>query len=147
VKKLTSSRPYLLRAVYDWLIANEEIPQIMCDASLPGCEIPREHVKNDKIVFNIGPLAVRDLKIGDDFVFFNASFSQVVQDIVVPVAAVMAIFARDTNEGMFFSEEDPGGAPEVPTEPMARKKMPHLRIVKSDRAETDNDASESGDNQ
>ncbi len=135
MKKLNSSRPYLLRAIYEWLVANDEIPQIMCDVSIPGCQVPTEHVKNNKIVFNIGQLAVRDLDIGNEYVSVNASFSQVVQEIIVPVAAIIAIFARDSNEGMFFSDDDPGGAPGIPEKPLSKNKKPHLRIVKSNRDE------------
>jgi len=100
----TSTKPYLLRAVYEWCVDNGYTPQISVavDAST---RVPVEHVKDGEIVINIGPLAANRLKMGNEVLECQARFSGVAKDLVIPVAAVTAIYARETGQGMSFEPE------------------------------------------
>ncbi len=131
---MTSTRPYLLRALYDWIVDNDMTPHVLVDATAEYVEVPRQYVEDDKIVLNIATDAVRDLEIGSEFLSFNARFAGKPQNILTPIKAVLAIYARENGKGMLFPEEetdtgygtDPGG----PTEPSAPLKKPHLKIIK-----------------
>ena len=100
----TSTKPYLLRAVYEWCIDNGYAPQIavVVDAQT---RVPMEHVRNGEIILNIGPLAANRLKMGNDVIECSARFSGVAKELVIPVAAVTAIYARETRHGMSFKVE------------------------------------------
>lgn len=127
---MTSSRPFILRAMYEWIVeANKMTPQIVCDATVDNCEFPENFIENDRITFNISPIAVKDLSISNHDITFDASFDGQVQSIYAPLAAVLAIYALETGDGVVFGEDEPGGPPEL--KPVAQK--PVLRIVKSDR--------------
>ena len=102
---MTSSRPYLLRALYEWLADNQQTPQILVDAEVPGVEVPPHTVKEGKVTLNISMTAVRDLELGDAAVSFSARFGGTPFAVYVPVAAVLAIFSRESNQGMVFPEE------------------------------------------
>ena len=97
----TSTRPYLLRALHDWCTDNGFTPYIAVHVDA-GVQVPREYVKNDEIVLNIGFEATSGLKLGNDFVEFRARFGGVARDIVVPVDHVVAIYARENGQGMAF---------------------------------------------
>ena len=100
----TSTKPYLLRAVYEWCIDNGYAPQIavVVDAQT---RVPMEHVRNGEIILNIGPLAANRLKMGNDVIECSVRFSGVAKELVIPVAAVKAIYARETGHGMSFEPE------------------------------------------
>jgi len=104
----TSTKPYLLRAVYEWCVDNGYTPQITVavDAST---RVPLEHVRDGQIVLNIGPLAANRLKMGNELIECTARFSGVANELVIPVAAVTAIFARETGQGMSFESEKEAG--------------------------------------
>src|SRR3990167_7959453 len=104
-----SSRPYLLRAMYDWLIDNQLTPYIMVDALFPGVEVPERFVKEGKIVFNVAAQAVGNLSLGNEAVEFDARFSGASRHIYVPIHAVKAIYAFENGRGMVFSDEEDGG--------------------------------------
>jgi stringent starvation protein B len=97
----TSTRPYLLRALHDWCTDNGFTPYIAVHVDA-GVQVPREYVKNDEIVLNIGFEATSGLKLGNEFVEFRARFGGVARDIVVPVDHVVAIYARENGQGMAF---------------------------------------------
>lgn len=99
---MTSSRPYLLRALYEWIVDNEHIPYIVVDATMPGVAVPPEHVKEGQITLNIAPHAVQSLSLGNADVRFSARFSGRPWMITIPVMAVLAIYDRDTGQGMGF---------------------------------------------
>jgi len=132
----TSTKPYLLRAVYEWCVDNGYTPQIavLVDA---GTRVPAEHVRDGEIVLNIGPLAANRLKMGNDIIECSARFSGVARDLVIPVAAVTAIYARETGQGMSFDREkaaetsahDGAGAPD-PKDPQKPRNRPALRRIK-----------------
>ena len=136
---MTSHRPYLLRALYEWISDNDMTPHLLVDAAQPGVKVPSHTIKDGKVVLNIAARAVATLELGNDAVRFTARFGGVSHPVYVPVAAVLAIYARETGQGMALPEEgsasaadgepptppsDPGGEPAPP------KRGGHLRIVK-----------------
>lgn len=137
-----SRRPYLLRAMVEWMIDSGHTPHAIVDATLDGVEVPRAFVNEGRIVLNISPSATQGLSISADYMAFNARFSGVVHNVMVPIAAVLGVYARETGEGMVFPEEGgaggpttdpPGpGAPETTPPPSKpdKSKRPKLSVVK-----------------
>jgi len=105
--QMTSSRPYLIRALNDWIIDNEMTPYIVVDAHYKAVQVPQQYVEAGKIVLNLSPTAVRDLCIDNDHVLFSARFGGVSMDVIVPIHAVLAVYAKENGQGMVF-----GGAAE-----------------------------------
>lgn len=105
---MKASRPYLIRALYEWIVDNEMTPYLLVDADLVHVQVPREHVNNGKIVLNVDPEAVEGLELGNRAVRFSARFARGHLDCFIPIPAVLAIYASETGKGMFFSEEDLG---------------------------------------
>ncbi|MDX1736117.1 MAG: ClpXP protease specificity-enhancing factor [Halioglobus sp.] len=99
---MTSSRPYIMRALYEWIIDNECTPYVLVDASIDGVLVPSQYVKDDQIVLNISPDAVVDLHISNEAVTFNGRFGGVATDVYVPVNAVVGIYAGETGLGLVF---------------------------------------------
>lgn len=129
---MTPSRPYLLRALYDWILDNGLTPYILVDAERDNIQVPEQFVENGKIVFNISPTAVRNLELGNDWVLLDARFSGTPMQVSVPTMAVLAIYARENGKGMVFTDEEgddqpppppPGGGGDKP-------KRPSLKVVK-----------------
>jgi len=104
--QMTPSQPYLLRALNEWLVDNGMTPQILVDTAHPSLQVPDSLRAQEKLVLNISPSAVRDLQIDNDFVSFVARFSGISQGVIVPVKAVLAIYARENGHGMMFPESD-----------------------------------------
>ena len=123
--EMTSSRPYLLRAVYEWIADNGLTPQIVVDAQQEQVQVPSAYVREGKIVLNVSPTAVRGLRLGNEWVEFSARFGGTPFEVMVPVRAVLAIMARENGTGMSFP--DPGGSDRPPPPPRSR---PSLRVVK-----------------
>jgi stringent starvation protein B len=123
---MTSSRPYLLRAIYEWIIDNGMTPQLVVNAAAAGVEVPRQHVVEDKIILNIHPAAVKDLDLGKQSVSFSARFSGAPFQIFVPVGAVVAVYAKENGKGLVFNEEPD----EKDDKPSGNRPGPHLTIVK-----------------
>ncbi len=134
---MTSTRPYLIRALYEWIEDNGLTPHILVNAEAPNVEVPKQHVQEGRIVLNINPAAVRDLRLGNDWIEFNARFGGVARTVRIPIPAVLAIYARENGQGMAFGEE-PGGdePPSPPSSPQPDKpasrpeRRPTLKIVK-----------------
>ncbi len=134
---MLSNKPYLIRAFYEWIIDNQCSPFIVINATFPKCKVPLDHIENGEITLNISPSAIRDLKISNDLVEFRASFSGVVHIISAPVKAVLAIYAQENQQGMFFDYEevDENDAdhihpPLLSTKPDKNAKGPsHLKLV------------------
>ena len=101
---MTSSKPYLIRAIHEWILDNGMTPHLVVDADFPDTLVPREFVENGRIVLNIAPGAVRELLIGNDWIQFNARFSGVARDVMVPSESVIGIFTRENGQGMVFPE-------------------------------------------
>ncbi|MGD9153389.1 MAG: ClpXP protease specificity-enhancing factor [Gammaproteobacteria bacterium] len=105
---MTSQKPYLVRAFFDWIVDNKCNPYLVVQADYPKTRVPQEYVdKNGQIVFNISPGIVRDLQLGDKYITFAARFSGVKQNIYIPIQAVVAIYAKENSQGMVFEAEEP----------------------------------------
>ncbi len=98
-------RPYLVRAYYDWLLDNNLTPHLVVDAMLPGVQVPMDFVRDGQIVLNIAPRAVGNLELGNDAIRFNARFGGIPQQVDVPMAAVLALYARENGAGTLFEPE------------------------------------------
>lgn len=105
MSQLTARRPYLLRAFYEWLLENQLTPHLVVDINLPGVMVPLEYARDGQIVLNIAPRAVGNLELGNDEVRFNARFGGVPRQVNVPLAAVLAIYARENGAGTMFEPE------------------------------------------
>ena len=145
---MTSSRPYMIRALNEWIVDNDCTPYIVVDAHGAGVEVPQQHVNKDgQIILNIAPSAVRDLSINNDCIAFNARFGGLPTDIMVPYGSVLGIYARENGQGMIFDPEleagtEPDPEPPKPTsvdtgkaKPKASAKpsggkRPSLKVVK-----------------
>lgn len=132
---MTASRPYLLRALHEWVLDNGMTPHVLIDATVDGVEVPERTVQNGKVVLNIAPQAVKDLEIGNDYLSFVARFSGVTSGIVIPIGAILAVYARESGQGMMFPQEDsavaPADGPDVPAGKKAGKKgRGHLKVIK-----------------
>jgi stringent starvation protein B len=102
---MTSQRPYLLRALYEWIADNGMTPHVLVDAGVPGVRVPPHVIKDGQVVLNIAERAVGNLQMGNDALRFSARFGGVSHQVVVPVAAVIAIYARETGQGMALPPE------------------------------------------
>ena len=125
---MTPNRPYLIRAVNEWLLDNRCTPHLLVNAEAQGVDVPRQYIQDGKIVLNIGPNAVEGLRVTNDEVTFLARFSGVSQLVSLPISAVLAIYAKENGRGMMFSEEE-GNGPE-PEGPDDKPSRPSLKIVK-----------------
>ncbi|MCX8597287.1 MULTISPECIES: ClpXP protease specificity-enhancing factor [unclassified Gilliamella] len=102
---MTPRRPYIFRAFYDWILDNDLTPYVVVNTSIDGVLVPQEFVKDNQIVLNIAPQSVGQYLANNDQIEFNARFSGVPQHIVVPMAAIEAIYARENGVGMGFEDE------------------------------------------
>jgi stringent starvation protein B len=132
---MSSNRPYLLRALYEWIGDNDMTPHLLVDASCEGVQVPKAAIKDGRVVLNIAARAVVGLDMGNRELRFKARFGGVSQSVIVPMAAILAIYAQETGQGMMLpedggalAEEPPGDAPE-PTDD-GPKRGGHLRVVK-----------------
>lgn len=128
---MISNRPYLIRAMYQWIVDNEWTPHIQVDANYPNVEVPLEHVQDGVIVLNAAPSAVLALELGNDWISFRARFQGIERKIGFPPQAVLAVFARESGQGMPFAPEPyPEEADESQSDSTTKSKRPHLTIVK-----------------
>ncbi|WP_027079365.1 ClpXP protease specificity-enhancing factor [Luteimonas mephitis] len=144
---MTSHRPYLLRALYEWIADNGMTPHLLVDATQPGVRVPPHTIKDGRVVLNVADRAVAKLEMDNDSVRFTARFGGVSQPVVVPIPAVLAIYARETGQGMALPDDIAGsgdsagadaaagledaspdaGPDDDPTPP---RRGGHLRVVK-----------------
>lgn len=103
--ELTSTRPYLLRAMHEWMTDNGQTPLVVVDATQPGVQVPAAHVEKGSIVLNVSWNATRNLQLGTDSVTFEARFGGNPHQISVPMAAVQGIYARESGQGMMFQDQ------------------------------------------
>ncbi|MBQ4876848.1 ClpXP protease specificity-enhancing factor [Pseudoalteromonas luteoviolacea] len=151
---MTSNRPYLLRAFYEWIVDNQCTPHIVVNANFPHVQVPVQFVQDGQIVLNVSPSAANNFTMDNDALSFSARFSGQPMQVYVPVDAVLAIYARENGEGTIFSEStieedyeeesydaDDELAPEVEQQPDSAaeqtpsqegkpKKGAHLRVIK-----------------
>lgn len=109
-RPMTSTRPYLIRAFYDWIVDNDFTPHIVVNATANDVYVPMEYVENGQIVLNIAVTAVHGLILGDQAIEFQARFGGKVRKVHVPVSAIMAIYAKENGRGMVLSDMDEGDA-------------------------------------
>lgn len=132
---MTSNRPYLLRALYQWIGDNSMTPHLLVDATRDGVQVPASTVKEGRVVLNIAARAVANLDLGNREVRFKARFGGVSQSVVVPMSAILAIYAQETGQGMMLPEDggtmpadESDSSPEPPD--VGPKRGGHLRVVK-----------------
>jgi len=129
---MLSSRPYLVRAINDWIVDSGLTPHLLVSAEFPGLDVPASSIQDGRVVLNISPSAVRDLLIDDAMVTFVARFGGISRAVSVPIAAVEAVYARENGRGMMFPADEEndtaensedGGKPD-------RTSKPNLKVVK-----------------
>ena len=142
----TTTKPYLLRAIYDWCNDNALTPYILVDV-IEGVVVPENYIKNGEITLNISPVATQDLVIGNEDVQFTARFNGVPRKILIPINAVKAIFAKEINQGLYFSIEteqktsqtqaqesadspESGVAHDLSQDSDSRQNQVHLKLIK-----------------
>lgn len=124
----TSRRPYLLRAMHEWMTDNGQTAHVLVNAAVPGVQVPPAAVRDGRITLNISWQATDGLRLGNDWVEFTARFNGVVHPVRLPLPAVLGIYARETGQGMLFEEE---GTPPPPAPgPDDTGSRPKLRVVK-----------------
>jgi stringent starvation protein B len=129
---MTSNRPYLLRALHEWITDNGMTPHILVDAELDGVDVPQHVIQKGKVVLNIATGATEHLQLDNDTILFRARFSGKPYQIVVPMEAVIAIYARENGQGMMFAQDESArpstdGMDDPPNDPPPRS---HLKVVK-----------------
>ncbi|NBD96277.1 MAG: ClpXP protease specificity-enhancing factor [Gammaproteobacteria bacterium] len=135
---MLSSRPYLVRAIHEWIVDSGLTPHLLVDADQPGLEVPPSSIQEGRVVLNVSPTAVRDLLIDAEMVTFVARFGGVSQAVTVPMPAIEAVYARENGRGMMFpvDEDDENGSQEQGDadsgdgEKRDRKSKPNLKVVK-----------------
>jgi len=128
---MTPQKPYLIRAIYDWLQDNQITPYLLVNAKIEGTQVPREYINDGKIVLNIASDAVRNFHADNEWISFSARFSGKPMELFIPITAVLGIYGKENNEGMFFSEEDKPSPPSPPKQlnPPKRNNI-GLKVVK-----------------
>lgn len=129
---MSSSKSYLVNALYQWIVDNHCTPYVLVDAYAANVEVPQDYVKDGQIVLNIAPSAIGDLLIDKKGVSFNARFGGIPMDIFAPMQSVLGIYARENGQGMMFE-------PEIETSPPTEPpKGPGPKLVSSKKTDTSN---------
>jgi stringent starvation protein B len=135
---LTPTRPYLARAIYEWICDNNLTPYLLVDATQPNTMVPEQFIQDGQIVLNIVPHAVHKLTMSNDAITFSARFGGVSRDIYVPLNAVLGLYARENGQGLFFdpseyegtqNAEDTLKSTTTSEETEQPKKKPSLRLL------------------
>jgi len=128
---VTPSRPYIIRAIYEWIVDNDCTPHLLVDTSQPGVDVPEAYITDGQIVLNISPTAVVALRMANDTVSFNGRFGGQPRDIEVPIPAILGIYARENGQGMVFDGPmEPEPEPPAPDPGPAERGRPALKFVK-----------------
>ena len=127
--RISSNRPYLIRALYEWLVDNGLTPHLLVEAEQEDVVIPRQYIEDGRIVLNISPSAVQRLDLGNQMISFNARFGGKPMDVLIPPAAVLGIYARENGRGMLFPDDDSSGPDDSPPNGSAGS-SPSLKVVK-----------------
>ena len=127
---MTSSRPYLIRALYEWIVDNNCTPHVLVNTLASGVVVPQQHVKNDQIVLNVAPSAIANFLLDNTVMQFDARFSGMPMRIVVPMYAVLGIYARENGQGMIFEPEEPTPPPDDNAGETRPEQRPRLKVVK-----------------
>lgn len=137
---MTSSKPYLIRGLYEWLLDNDVTPYLLVDANFYGVMIPQGTANDGKVVLNLTPSAVQALELDNEYISFSARFGGVAQNVYCPMASILAIYAKENGEGMMFNEEshtDPDPSKKKADEKQSdrstdskKSNRPSLKVVK-----------------
>ncbi len=129
---MKSKRPYLVRAVYEWIVDNKCTPYILVHAETAGVDVPSQFVQEGRIVLNVSQGAVRDFIMDNEQLSFSARFAGQARSVRVPVRAILAIYAKENGQGTFFDgvEEPPEASPTPKNATRERPARPELRLVK-----------------
>ena len=126
---MTSSKPYLLRALHGWILDNDLTPHLIVDADAPGLLVPEQAIQDGRVVLNVSPSATRGLLMENDAVSFSARFGGQPQELWLPMTGILAIYARENGQGMMFADSSDETPPDDP--PADDKKSgPTLRVVR-----------------
>lgn len=125
---MTSTRPYLIRAMVDWILDNGMTPHLLVDTNNDDVQVPRQYEQDGKIVLNISPTATQDLIISNDDVIFNARFDGEPTSTYIPINYVLAIYTRENGQGMMFGEDNDITPPPDTSSPSPKRA--HLKVVK-----------------
>lgn len=138
-----SNKPYLFRAMYEWIVDNGVTPYVIVSVDYPGIAVPLEFAQDGKIVLNISPSACREMHMDNDYILFSARFGGIARNITIPMGAVLAIYAKENGRGMEFSLEQPAEKTptlaaatdsKAPAAPKPVRGRPKLSLVKNDSA-------------
>lgn len=131
---MTPSRPYILRAIYDWLLDNNMTPHLLVDAEAENVSVPTQYVQDGRIILNVSPSAVQNLVLDNEEVIFSARFGGKPHQIYIPMMAVLGVYSKENGQGTMFVEEDgydgSGDDEPEPPEPDDGGSRPKLRVVK-----------------
>ncbi|MFV2033217.1 MAG: ClpXP protease specificity-enhancing factor [Gammaproteobacteria bacterium] len=131
---MRSSKPYLIRALYEWLLDNEVTPYILIDTSHRGVVIPKALATDRRLVLNLAPSAIDKLDMTNDHLSFSARFGGVAQDVYCPMDSILAIYARENGEGMMFDTESEKTSemddPATGVDKSKKSTHPALKVVK-----------------
>ena len=134
-----STRPYLIRAIYEWSLDNGFTPQVLVSTANENVSVPAEHVQDGQIVLNIHPQSVKNLELGNEYIMCSARFSGRPFELIIPVVSVLAVYARENGQGIVFQDEssDPPSPPSPETDTDIKADVPpgsdrtsHLKLVK-----------------
>ena len=129
-ESMTSNRPYLIRALNEWILDNQLTPFLLVDASVKGVEVPEQHIKDGKIILNILPSAVQEIAFENEWIYFSARFGGQPFMINIPISAVLAIYAKENGRGMMFAEEEALAVETAEVEQKGSSKKPVLTVIK-----------------
>lgn len=125
----TPRRPFLVRAMHEWMTANNQTPHLVVDAASPTAEVPRAYVRDGRITLNVSWQATQALKLGNEWIEFSARFGGVSQHVRIPVTSVLGIYARETGQGMLFQDEGETPPPAADSGNSTGSR-PKLRVIK-----------------
>ena len=127
---MTSQKPYLIRAIYEWLLDNGSIPYLLVNTTYEGVKVPEAFIDDNKIVLNIAPDAVQHYHADNEWISFSARFSGKPMELFIPIEAVLGVYGKENNQGMFFTEDETFPPTTPPSKPTKTKDRPSLKIVK-----------------
>jgi len=129
--KKRSKRPYLIRAMHEWMLDSDHTPHIVVDTTAERVNVPVDYIKDGKIILNVSESAAHNLRLTNDAVSFRARFGGVPFDVWAPMSSVLGIYARETGQGMIFSHDaERARPPELKQQVRAPRARPHLKVVK-----------------
>jgi len=129
---VTPLKPYLVRALHEWILENGYTPYILVDTTIEGVTVPKDYISDNKIILNAHPDAIKNWYLENDALSFSARFSGKEENIFVPINAVLATYAKENGKGMIFDEHFEDDLPPEPSDVITptKSKRPTLKVVK-----------------